>query len=1028
MKTESKNKNKIIIICVIILGIIIGGVLLYFSFSKPKYEVTLSVDGMTYESSKVTKGSKLNDIEEPKKEGYTFVGWFNGDQKFDLEDSINSNLQLEAKWDINTYEVTFDNDGEVTEEKVLFNHKIEQPVDPKKKGYVFLGWYDHDTLYDFNSLVKENITLKAKWEKENNAKTRGTVTVEHYLMDKFGKYSSSPDLVEKFTGDIGKVINPNTKTYKGFTSPVRKEVKYTSEGEKVKYYYERNQYTLSIRSNEHVTKVTGEGTYYYGEKVTINALLEKGYSFDSWSNGVKTDLYTFNMPDENLSLTAYAKPNSNTKYIVRKYLMDLEGKYSSYEDEIREGVTDTTVTIKDESIEGFTLEKADTIKITADKEEILNVYYKRNQYTVTVNHNDGISDVSESGAYYYGQEITLNANVKNGYQFENWKVNGKEYSKENNLKLIVNENMVLTANASPRSDTKYIVRKYLMDLEGKYSSYEDEIREGVTDTTVTIQDESIEGFTLEKADTIKVTADKEEILNVYYKRNQYTITIHYGEGISDVNGAGTYYYGTEVLLSANVQEGYKFDGWMLNHQIYSLENPLTITVSENLDFTAQAKESVFNVKFVNGKDEVTIVKGEKSSIQEEEIPKLEREGYTFDGWYLDQEKFDFKTPIMSDITLVAKWKVNDYTIIFYSDDEVYKILTGREGDSIALPTDPTPKNEEYTFIGWFTEDGTKYDFKTHSQFTKDGFEVYAKFRIIVDIDDYIQNSITNSIFTTQFDKENSQITVKINDIYKKISEVNSLKDNMKKMFTDMKISEVNISYNGDDYKITKANYASDYDNFMKAFTNTSDLEYHERLLKSFVYKDLEVTIVLDANIAMEEDETTSKKYTITFNADNVIHANEFSNFAHQVLTTIDSQNEKNNYKKYHVEVRNGNDIVLMTKNRKSVIGTLLHAGIRDNMYKLLSLKYIDHMVLTFGPMEESIYADDVSESNFYTKGMELLPKFAAAVGMEESKALYIKTYELVPLVVHCKLVMKEGYEMDERIPLEYDIHFEMIEE
>ena len=32
-----------------------------------------------------------------------------------------------------------------------------------------------------------------------------------------------------------------------------------------------------------------------------------------------------------------------------------------------------------------------------------------------------------------------------------------------------------------------------------------------------------------------------------------------------------------------------------------------------------------------------------------------RDGYTFDGWYLDGEKYDFSTPVTEDITLVAKW-------------------------------------------------------------------------------------------------------------------------------------------------------------------------------------------------------------------------------------------------------------------------------------------------------------------------------------------------------------------------------------
>ena len=38
------------------------------------------------------------------------------------------------------------------------------------------------------------------------------------------------------------------------------------------------------------------------------------------------------------------------------------------------------------------------------------------------------------------------------------------------------------------------------------------------------------------------------------------------------------------------------------------------------------------------------------------VPDAVRDGFTFDGWMLDGQEFDFEnTPIISDITLVAAW-------------------------------------------------------------------------------------------------------------------------------------------------------------------------------------------------------------------------------------------------------------------------------------------------------------------------------------------------------------------------------------
>ena len=40
---------------------------------------------------------------------------------------------------------------------------VKKPENPEKDGYAFLGWYQNDEKYNFNSKVNEDITLVAKW-------------------------------------------------------------------------------------------------------------------------------------------------------------------------------------------------------------------------------------------------------------------------------------------------------------------------------------------------------------------------------------------------------------------------------------------------------------------------------------------------------------------------------------------------------------------------------------------------------------------------------------------------------------------------------------------------------------------------------------------------------------------------------------------------------------------------------------------------------------------------------------------------
>ena len=85
-------------------------------------------------------------------------------------------------------------------------------------------------------------------------------------------------------------------------------------------------------------------------------------------------------------------------------------------------------------------------------------------------------------------------------------------------------------------------------------------------------------------------------------------------------------------------------------------------------------------------------------------------GYTFAGWYSDEaltEAYTFGTMPAEDITLYAKWTVNQYTIIFkdYDGTELKK-ETLDYGAAIVAPADPTraPSFDTiYSFNGWNPE-------------------------------------------------------------------------------------------------------------------------------------------------------------------------------------------------------------------------------------------------------------------------------------------------------------------------------------
>ena len=73
-----------------------------------------------------------------------------------------------------SYTVTFDSNGgsTVKAQTVRSGAKASKPADPAKSGYLFKGWCSDKSLtkaYNFNSTVRSNLTLYAKWEKKAQA-------------------------------------------------------------------------------------------------------------------------------------------------------------------------------------------------------------------------------------------------------------------------------------------------------------------------------------------------------------------------------------------------------------------------------------------------------------------------------------------------------------------------------------------------------------------------------------------------------------------------------------------------------------------------------------------------------------------------------------------------------------------------------------------------------------------------------------------------------------------------------------------
>ncbi|MDD4844574.1 MAG: InlB B-repeat-containing protein [Anaerotignum sp.] len=146
-----------------------GDTVVYAKWTKieaPKYTVTfVDYEGNTISTSLVDESSGATapaTAEIPIREGYAFIGW---DKIFD---HVTANMTVTAQYQIRSYTVGFAVNGgsEVGNQTVVYNKKAVKPTNPTKGGFIFAGWYSNEeltTAFDFNTSIKDNKVLYAKW-------------------------------------------------------------------------------------------------------------------------------------------------------------------------------------------------------------------------------------------------------------------------------------------------------------------------------------------------------------------------------------------------------------------------------------------------------------------------------------------------------------------------------------------------------------------------------------------------------------------------------------------------------------------------------------------------------------------------------------------------------------------------------------------------------------------------------------------------------------------------------------------------
>ena len=126
------------------------------------YTVTFQSEGGSEVASQIRANTPADQPADPTKEGYTFIGWYNGESEWNFETPVATDLTLTAKWQLNQYTITFDTAGgsEVPSITQDYGTAITPPAAPTRTGYTFVGW-DRESP---TTMPAGDMTITARWQ------------------------------------------------------------------------------------------------------------------------------------------------------------------------------------------------------------------------------------------------------------------------------------------------------------------------------------------------------------------------------------------------------------------------------------------------------------------------------------------------------------------------------------------------------------------------------------------------------------------------------------------------------------------------------------------------------------------------------------------------------------------------------------------------------------------------------------------------------------------------------------------------
>lgn len=412
----------------------------------------------------------------------------------------------------NSYDLVFISGGKtVKTESVKYQASIADYANYKhdtapegKDGYIFAGWYDNElgegNAYEFTgkTMPAQTITLYAKW-------VAPTYTVTVYDVDGSNVLKTFAEV-------------PMNSTIDEANMPVDKVTK-DSDDEFLGWVLKSDENSLDGMPFNFSTKITKD----YELRAKVGSKAQYSVTYNANATGATGSVTDTEKYAKGAEATVMSNSFKNGDMVFLGWNTKADGT-------------------------GTTYYPNGTIKVTGNMDLYARWGRRSSTVTVTYHSNFGTDRTYVTDAEVNNARITvadyttLGLPARTGYTFAGWNTEadgtGRTFAAGAFARVDVTEPNDLYAQWTPNTDTTYKVEFYYQNDDGSYPSTasKTEPRTGTTDTIVSVTNTDKEAkengkyvydTTAANVESGSVAADGSLVLKLYFKLNQFQLTINY---------------------------------------------------------------------------------------------------------------------------------------------------------------------------------------------------------------------------------------------------------------------------------------------------------------------------------------------------------------------------------------------------------------------------------------------------------------------------------------------------------------------